>query len=110
MAAAQAKEPGGYDNSHPRLQQVKLTGVGARASAAHLNGFESFPMFAAAVIMANAAHVDVTMINRLAIAHVAFRCLYNVVYLANIAAVRTIVWGAAAGAGIWLMILAILAT
>lgn len=32
---------GGYDNNHPRAQQAKLTGFGARALAAHQNAFES---------------------------------------------------------------------
>ncbi len=35
----------GYDNKHPREQQSKLTGFGARALAAHQNCFESLPAF-----------------------------------------------------------------
>ena len=40
VAIAMAKL-GGYDNSHPREQQSKLTGYGARAVAGHQNAFES---------------------------------------------------------------------
>ena len=34
VAVAMAKL-GGYDNAHPRAQQAKLTGFGARALAGH---------------------------------------------------------------------------
>jgi len=47
---------GGYDNNHPREQQSKLTGFGARALAAHQNAFESFIIFAPAVLLAIATH------------------------------------------------------
>ena len=43
LSAAMAKQPGGYDNKDPRGQQAKLDGWGARARAAHYNGFEAFP-------------------------------------------------------------------
>lgn len=38
---------GGYDNRNPRAQQAELTGWGARATAAHANGFEAFAPFGA---------------------------------------------------------------
>jgi len=40
---------GGYDNKHPRQQQTQLTGLGARALAAHQNCFESLAVFAVAL-------------------------------------------------------------
>jgi len=40
----------GYNNSHPREQQSKLTGFGARALTAHQNAFESLIIFAPAVL------------------------------------------------------------
>jgi uncharacterized MAPEG superfamily protein len=109
LAHAQSRESGGYDNNHPRIQQDKLMGFGSRALAAHLNGLESFPLFAAAVIMANAAHADVAMVNRLAIAHVVLRVLYSFLYMANIAVARSAVWGLATSASLWLMVLATVA-
>lgn len=46
--ARQAKAEGKtYDNKHPRAQQAKLTGWGARALAGHKNAFENFAPFAA---------------------------------------------------------------
>jgi len=53
--AAAMHKAGGYDNHHPRSQQAALTGWGARSLAAHLNGFETFAPFAAAVL-----HEDAT--------------------------------------------------
>ena len=43
---------GGYDNNHPRDQQAKLQGFGARALAAHQNAFESLIVFSAAILLA----------------------------------------------------------
>ena len=41
-----------YDNRNVRDWQSKLTGLAQRAHAAHLNSFEAFPFFAAAVLAA----------------------------------------------------------
>ena len=46
LALAQAKT-GHYDNKNPRAQQAKLEGWGARAAAAHANGWEALPIFLA---------------------------------------------------------------
>ena len=43
VAIAMAKLDGRYDNHHPRAQQARLTGFGARALAAHQNAIEAFP-------------------------------------------------------------------
>ena len=53
LARAMKQEGGQYDNHHPRAQQARLTGFGARALAAHQNSFEAFPLFAVAVLMAH---------------------------------------------------------
>ena len=41
-----------FTNRAPRVFQSKLTGMAARAHWAHLNSFEAFPPFAAAVLIA----------------------------------------------------------
>ena len=53
--AVAMQRAGGYDNRHPRAQQATLTGWGARSVATHLNGFETFAPFAAAVLVAHLA-------------------------------------------------------
>ncbi len=94
VAYAMAKL-GGYNNNHPREQQSKLTGFGARALAAHQNAFESLILFAPAIILALVtSNINQTVIV-LAIVHVIFRVLYNIFYLINIGLLRSIVWGIA---------------
>jgi uncharacterized MAPEG superfamily protein len=83
---------GGYNNNHPRDQQSKLTGFGARALAAHQNAFESFILFAPAVLLAIFTHHTGSNIELLAIAHVCARIAYNIFYLLNIAMLRSLVW------------------
>ena len=43
----------GFNNNRPRDFQAGLTGFRQRAHWAHLNSFEAFPPFAAAVVMAH---------------------------------------------------------
>lgn len=83
---------GGYDNNHPRAQQSKLTGFGARALAAHQNAFESLIIFAAAIILAIATDNTGTTVQYLAIAHIIARLLYNILYLVNQGTLRSLVW------------------
>ncbi|MGX1114185.1 putative MAPEG superfamily protein [Pseudoalteromonas sp. MBR-15] len=82
----------GYDNKHPREQQSKLTGFGARALAAHQNSFESLIVFgvALAVVMStnNVYHVTET----LAIMHVVSRVMYCIFYYINQDILRSLVW------------------
>ncbi|EWH04110.1 membrane protein [Pseudoalteromonas lipolytica SCSIO 04301] len=82
----------GYDNKHPREQQSKLTGFGARALAAHQNSFESLIIFgvALAVVMStnNVYHVTET----LAVMHVVSRVMYCIFYYINQDILRSLVW------------------
>jgi uncharacterized MAPEG superfamily protein len=94
VAYAMAKE-GGYNNNHPREQQSKLTGFGARALAAHQNAFESLILFAPALLLAIATFNNNEVILQLAIAHIIARIAYNLLYLANISSFRSLVWGIA---------------
>jgi uncharacterized MAPEG superfamily protein len=102
-SVAMAKMPGGYDNKEPRAQQAKLAGWGARAQASHMNGFESFAPFAAAVLVATSAHADPKWTAILSITHVAARAVYPFVYVANLGTLRSAVWtlGFAATAGLF---------
>ena len=92
LSAAMAKEGKGYDNKNPRAQQDRLTGWGARARAAHMNGFEAFAPFAAAVIVAHLAHADAKWSAILAVTHVVARAIYPVMYLAHLGIPRSLVW------------------
>ncbi|MEW5316432.1 MAG: hypothetical protein WDW38_007806 [Sanguina aurantia] len=57
--------------------------------------FEAFPAFAAAVLVAQFAHANQHSIDALAIAWVVLRLLYGVVYIADLARLRSVVWFAA---------------
>ncbi|MEW6981601.1 MAPEG family protein [Colwelliaceae bacterium 6471] len=88
---------GGYDNNHPRAQQAKLTGFGARALAAHQNAFESLIVFSAAILTAIATQTINDTIALLAITHIIARILYNLLYLYNVGTLRSIVWAIGLG-------------
>jgi uncharacterized MAPEG superfamily protein len=83
---------GGYDNSQPRAQQARLTDFGARALAAHQNAFESFLIFAPAVVLAIALGKTGPTMEYLALGHVASRIAYNALYLIDRSTERSIVW------------------
>jgi uncharacterized MAPEG superfamily protein len=105
VAVAMRRRPGGYDNRHPRDQQAALEGWGRRAVAAHLNGFEAFPAFAAAVLVAALAGADPTWSVRLAVVYVAARALYLPLYILDFATLRSAVWSVGFGATVGLFLL-----
>ncbi|MCB9706904.1 MAG: MAPEG family protein [Myxococcales bacterium] len=92
LAAAMAREGRGYDNHNPRDQQARLVGWGRRAKAVHDNQIESFPLFAAGVVVATSAAPASGAIDLLALAYVAARLLFMVLYLADQASLRSTVW------------------
>ena len=103
--AAAMQRAGGYDNHHPRAQQAALEGLGARAVAAHLNGFETFAPFAAAVLAAHLLGAPAGRIDALALVFVASRLAYVACYLADLASLRSAGWmvGFAATLGLFLL-------
>ena len=87
-----ARQPEGYDNRDPRDQQARLPPAGKRAQAAHLNGFEDFAPFAAAVLMATCCGAPAWLANPLAIVHVVVRAIYPILYIRGIDKLRSVVW------------------
>lgn len=83
-----------YNNRLPRAWIEKQAGnyKVQRAHAAHLNAFEAFAPFAAGVVLAQLAGVDHGRIAMLAVAFVVLRVLHGAFYLADVAAVRSLVW------------------
>jgi uncharacterized MAPEG superfamily protein len=95
VAAAIAKTGGNFDNANPRDWLAKQEGMRRRANAAQSNGFETFPLFAVAVIVAmTIRHGNQHNINILAMGFVAARVAYLAFYLANLAALRSVAWTA----------------
>ena len=85
---------GRYNNRQPREWAAGLTGWQLRANAAQGNGFEVLPLFIAAVLMAQQAHADQDHVDTLAMVFIGIRLAYIACYLADLATLRTIVWGA----------------
>lgn len=85
----------GFDNANVRPWQAGLTGIAQRAHAAHLNSFEAFPLFATAVIVARLHGADPGRVDALSVAFVGLRLLFGVLYLADRATLRSVVWLAA---------------
>lgn len=84
-----------YDNADVRAWQARLVGLPARANAAHLNSLEAFPLFAAAVLAGLLAGADPQRLAMWSLAFIGLRVLYGIVYLLDIATLRSLVWFAA---------------
>jgi uncharacterized MAPEG superfamily protein len=104
-----AKYHRSFDNNNPREWLAKQTeGYRKRAHAAHLNHFESFPPFAAAVIIAMMRGVNASWIDSLALAFIIFRILFTWAYVADKATIRSLVWFAGVGSVVALFVLALM--
>jgi len=99
----------GYNNKDPRGWVARQESYRVRnAYAAHLNAFEAFPAFAAAVLMAQYAQVDAQHVAWLSMAFIAFRILHGIFYLAALQALRSLAWLGGFASVIALMLLAAL--
>ncbi|HET6307918.1 MAG TPA: MAPEG family protein [Rhodopila sp.] len=81
-----------YDNGNPRDPRFYTPGLRSRALGAHLNGYETFPFFAASVILAEMRGVPQPTVNLLAVAFVAVRIVYVLLYLGDRPTLRSAVW------------------
>lgn len=107
VAFAKTGAPG-YNNKDPRGWVARQDSYRVRnAHAAHLNAFEAFAPFAAAVLMAQLAGVSPALIAKLSIAFVVARVLHGVFYLGAFAVMRSLAWLAGMACVIALMVLAV---
>ncbi len=81
-----------YNNAYPRDPGFYTAGLRARSQGAHLNGYEAFPFFAAAVILAEMRGVPQPAVNALAVAFIVARIGYVVLYLTDRPRLRSMVW------------------
>ncbi|HWA88715.1 MAG TPA: MAPEG family protein [Rhizomicrobium sp.] len=81
-----------FDNSHPRDPAFYTPGIRASALGAHINGIETFPFFAAAVLLAEFRHRPQHWIDLLAIAFIVLRLAFVAAYLADRPTLRTLLW------------------
>ena len=73
----------GLDPYQPRAGVAGLDGRAARAYGAQLNGFETFPIFAAAVIVSHVVGGPSMTANILAVVYVLLRIGHMVAYIAD---------------------------
>ncbi|GAC1031404.1 MAPEG family protein [Pseudomonas sp. No.21] len=102
LSTAAAKFTGGdfgpRQNHDPRTFLAGLEGWRKRAHNAQLNAFEVTPAFAIAVVIGHlAGGAEQGTLDALAIAFVASRIAYFICYLADWAALRSLVWFAGMG-------------
>jgi uncharacterized MAPEG superfamily protein len=81
-----------YDNAKPRDPAFYADPIRARALAAHQNGIEAFPFFAAAVLLAEFRAAPQNFINELAELFLIVRIAYVFTYLGNRPRLRSILW------------------
>jgi uncharacterized MAPEG superfamily protein len=95
-----------YNNRQPRVYEEALSGWRQRAHWTHLNSMESFAPFAAAVLVAQQADGVQGLIDLLAVVFIALRILYGVCYLADLGALRTLVFSLGLGCVLGLFVVA----
>lgn len=77
----------------PTARSVLLCRPAERARVRrHLNGIETFPFFAVAVVLAQMRHAPQTLVDGLAMAFLILRFAYVLAYLGNRPTLRTILW------------------
>jgi len=94
-----------FDNSNPRDPAFYRPGLRGRALGAHLNGIETWPFFAAAVLLAEFRQQPQHWIDLLACGFLIVRLAYVVAYLGDWPTTRTLLWnlGFAVNVAIFLM-------
>jgi len=96
---------GGYDNRNPRDWIVRQEGFAKWAHGAQENSWEAFPFFAAAVIVSHMLGVIGTLPNALAVAFVALRGVYVLLYVTGRHKWRSRVWALALAVNIAIFLL-----
>ena len=84
-----------FDNALPRAAEFYAHPVRARALGAHINGLETFPFFAAAVLLAEFRQAAQLWVDVLALLFLLARIAYVAAYLGNKPKSRTVLWNVA---------------
>jgi len=94
-----------FDNSKPRDPDFYKDALAQRALGAHLNGIETFPFFAFAVLLAQFRECPQRLIDELALLFLIVRIAYVLTYIGNRPTLRSILWtiGFAINAAIFFM-------
>lgn len=86
------RKDGGFDNHDPRGWMARQKDWRARANAAQANSFEALPFFMGAVIVAHQLGAAQARLDILAFVWIVLRLIYVVMYVADLPAMRSVVW------------------
>ena len=81
-----------FDNGAPRNPAFYAPPLRARALGAHLNGIETFPFFAAAILLAEFKHGAQPVVDGLAVGFLMVRLAFVGAYIAGWPTTRTLLW------------------
>ncbi|MCK0155389.1 MAPEG family protein [Alcanivorax sp. S6407] len=95
-----------FDNYHPRQQQAALEGAGARTQAAQANAWEALIVFTMVCFIAYASGLDLNRLDGVALLYLATRLLHPVLYIANLAWLRSGVFAVGMGCCLYIVYLA----
>lgn len=81
-----------FRNSTPRDPAFYQDAVRARVLGAHNNGIETFPFFAAAILLAELKHAAQPVVDGLAVGFLIVRLAFVLAYVGNRPTTRTLLW------------------
>ena len=90
ILAGISKKNSGYNNDSPRDHIAHLNGKAKNAYNAEQNHYETFPMFAIAVVVAHWLNHDQSIIDLLAIIFIIARVLHATFYITNNGSLRSV--------------------
>lgn len=88
-----ARQFGAFDNHNPRAQQAQLTGAGARVQAAQGNAWEALVVFGSSCFIGYASGLPLDSLSLVAMVFLLCRILHAVFYIADLAALRSLIFG-----------------
>ena len=94
----------GFDNRAPREFLSTLEGWGKRADWAQANSFEAFPLFAAAVLVAEFKGAGQSVVDQLALGFILARLAFGAFYILNLPTMRSLAWTAGIGCAVALFL------
>lgn len=101
------KHLGHLDNRHPRVQAQSATGITARVIAAQSNAWEALAFYAAVIMVCGFSGVDWELLTIPAVIFGITRVIHPILYLMNIATLRSITVVVGVSACIYMMSLAV---
>ncbi|NVK42755.1 MAG: MAPEG family protein [Oceanospirillaceae bacterium] len=105
-----ARQFGAFDNHNPRGQQAQLSGAGARVQAAQANAWEALMVFGSSCFIGYASGVPLDSLSLVAMVFLVCRILHAVFYIADLAALRSLIFGVASACCLYIVYLSATAT